>query len=62
MLPSCKHLSMAKIADTNDYKKSRPEKSPVKIIISVGTNDLSSAKQTANDIIHLLNQLKLTQT
>ena len=53
---------MAKIADTNDYKKSRPEKSPVKIIISVGTNDLSSAKQTANDIIHLLNQLKLTQT
>ena len=53
---------MAKIADMNHYKKSRPEKSPVKIIISVGTNDLSSAKQTANDIIHLLNQLKLTQT
>ena len=46
---------MAKIADMNHYKKSTPEKSPVK-------NDLSSAKQTANDIIHLLNQLKLTQT
>ena len=55
------HFSGAKIADMSHYKKLTQEKSPVKIIIHVGKNDLSSEKEPkdiANDIIQLAKSVK----
>ena len=45
---------MPKITDMNNYKQPTIEKSPVGIIIHVGTKDLSNEKEPnniANDII-----------
>ena len=56
-----KHLSRAKIADINHYKKRTQEKLPAEIIIHMGTNDLYSdkeAKDIANDILQLSKSVK----
>ena len=49
----------------NHYKKSTQEKSPVEIIIHVGTNDLSNDKETkdiASDIMQLAKSIKADAT
>ena len=54
-------LQILQIADMNHYKKPTQQKSPAEIIIHVGSNDLSSAKERkdiASDIIELAKSVK----